>query len=196
MLILGDKGHYNGRFPWVTTWLVVINVFVFTAQILIGEAFTNGFSLVPEEISTFQDLKGTKFHKAKVEVEGRYDGKGRLYRQYAYRDVPIDHYPGPVPIVLTLFTSMFMHGSILHLVFNMWFLLIFGRNVECAMGHKLFLAFYITCGVFAGLAHIASDPHSIIPCLGAAAPLPALWALMSASIRGTRLKSGSGCFLA
>jgi len=44
---------------------------------------------------------------------------------------------------------------------------VFGRNVECAMNHGRFLAFYIACGLIAGLAHVASDPHSIIPCLGA-----------------------------
>ena len=49
----------------------------------------------------------------------------------------------------------------------MWFLLIFGRNVECAMGHKRFLVFYIGCGLLAGLAHVESDVHSIIPYLGA-----------------------------
>ena len=62
---------------------------------------------------------------------------------------------------------MFLHGDIFHLIGNMWFLLVFGRNVECAMSHGRFLAFYIACGIGAGLAHVVSDPHSIIPCLGA-----------------------------
>jgi hypothetical protein len=62
---------------------------------------------------------------------------------------------------------MFMHGDIFHLIGNMWFLLIFGRNVECAMNHGRFLAFYTACGLAASIAHVASDPHSILPCLGA-----------------------------
>ena len=163
MLFLGDKGHYYGRFPWITTCLVVVNIFVFTAQVAIGDKLTCGFSLVPLEITTFQDLQGTVHRK--VWVESRGDGSSPP--QFVSRDISIKHYPGPVPIWLTLFTSMFMHGSVLHLVMNMWFLLVFGRNVECAMGHWLFLAVYIMCGVLAGLAHVASDMQSILPCLGA-----------------------------
>ena len=56
MLILGDEGHYHGRFPWVTASLVVINVVVYVAQAFLGDPFTVGFSLVPEEIVTFKDL--------------------------------------------------------------------------------------------------------------------------------------------
>jgi membrane associated rhomboid family serine protease len=167
MLILGDEGHYHGRFPWVTVSLIVINVVVYVAQVFMGEPFTNGFSLVPEEIVTFQDLQGTKYIKVKVEAEGHFDHKGHYKPRFETRNFPIKHYPGPFPIYLTLFTSMFMHGNLFHLISNMWFLAIFGRNVECAMNHGRFLAFYAACGVFAGLCHVASEPHSIVPCLGA-----------------------------
>src|ERR1017187_2234370 len=110
MLILGDEGHYHGRFPWVTAALVVINVVVYVAQVVLGEPFTNGFSLVPEEIVTFRDLQGTKFHKVKIEVEGTIDRQGHYHPRYETKNFPIKHYPGPFPIFLTLFTSMFMHG--------------------------------------------------------------------------------------
>jgi membrane associated rhomboid family serine protease len=163
MLFLGDKGHYHGRFPWVSLWLVVVNVIVFAAQVSIGLPFTNGYSLVPKEITTFQDLTGTQVRKIWVQTKDSNGRPGRIEE----KDVQIQHYPGPVPIFLTLFTSMFMHGGFFHLFFNMWCLLIFGRNVECAMGHGLFLAFYLACGVLAGLAHVAHDPSSIIPYLGA-----------------------------
>jgi membrane associated rhomboid family serine protease len=167
MLILGDEGHYHGRFPWVTASLVVINVVVFVAQVFLGEPFTNGFSVVPEEIVTFTDLQGTKYHKVKVEVNGYVDSKGHWRHIYETKSFPIRHYTGPFPIFLTLFTSMFMHADPFHLIGNMWFLLVFGRNVECAMSHGRFLAFYIACGVAASLAHVFSDMHSILPCLGA-----------------------------
>ena len=167
MLILGDEGHYHGRFPWVTASLVVVNVIVYVAQAFLGEPFTNGFSLVPEEITTFRDLTGTKYHKAKIETHGHWDRKGQYHPHFETRHFPIKHYHGPYPIFLTLLTSMFMHGGILHLIGNMWFLLVFGRNVECAMNHGRFLAFYTACGVCAGLAHVFSDAHSIVPCLGA-----------------------------
>jgi membrane associated rhomboid family serine protease len=167
MLILGDEGHYHGRFPWVTASLVVTNILVFVAQVFLGEPFTNGFSLVPEEIVTFKDLQGTQYHKVKIEVRGHYDHKGHYHPRFETRNFPIKHYTGPFPIFLTLLTSMFMHGGVMHLIGNMWFLLVFGRNVECALDHGRFLAFYVACGICAGLAHVASAPHSIIPCLGA-----------------------------
>ena len=167
MLILGDEGHYHGRFPWVTASLVVTNIFVFMAQVGLGEPFTNGFSCVPEEMISCQDLVGTKYHKVKMDVGGRFDRKGNYQPKIETKSFPIKHYHGPVPIHLTMFTSMFMHGDIFHLIGNMWFLLIFGRNVECAMSHGRFLAFYVACGLAANVAHVLSDMHSIIPCLGA-----------------------------
>ena len=168
MLILGDEGHYHGRFPWVTASLVVINVVVYVAQVFIGEPFTNGFSMVPEEITSFRDIQGTKYHTVKWEVPARRDQYGNFHPPHVEtKNIPIKHYTGPFPIFLTLFTSMFMHADIIHLIGNMWFLLVFGRNVECALSHGRFLAFYTACGVCAGLAHVASEPHSIIPCLGA-----------------------------
>src|SRR5207237_3296662 len=87
----------------------------------------------------------------------------------AFRDVnvAIPQAPGPFPIFLTLFTSMFLHGGLLHLIGNMWALAIFGRNVECAFDHGRFLAFYLFCGVVGGLVYTASDPSSVLPALGA-----------------------------
>jgi membrane associated rhomboid family serine protease len=167
MLILGDEGHYHGRFPWITASLIVINVIVYVAQVFIGEPLTHGWALVPEEIVTFKDLQGTKYLKVKVDHGGWIDHNGEYHPANEVRNVPIKHYTGPFPIFLTLFTSMFLHGDIFHLIGNMWFLLIFGRNVECAMSHGRFLLFYTACGVVAGLAHVASDPHSILPCVGA-----------------------------
>jgi membrane associated rhomboid family serine protease len=72
-----------------------------------------------------------------------------------------------IPAQLTLITSMFLHGGWLHLGGNMLFLWIFGDNVEDAMGHVRFLAFYLICGVAAALAHVAADPASQIPTVGA-----------------------------
>lgn len=72
-----------------------------------------------------------------------------------------------IPAELTLLTSMFLHGGWLHLGGNMLFLWIFGDNVEDAMGHGRFLVFYLLCGVAAALAHVAVDPGSQIPTVGA-----------------------------
>ena len=66
-----------------------------------------------------------------------------------------------------LLTSMFLHGSWMHLVGNMWFLWIFGYNVEDSMGHLRFVAFYLATGLAASFAHVLVDPGSEIPVVGA-----------------------------
>jgi membrane associated rhomboid family serine protease len=66
-----------------------------------------------------------------------------------------------------LITSMFMHGGWLHLIGNMWFLWIFGDNVEDILGHAKYFVFYLLCGVVAGIAHVALNLDSRIPTIGA-----------------------------
>jgi membrane associated rhomboid family serine protease len=64
-------------------------------------------------------------------------------------------------------THMFLHGSWMHLLGNMWFLWLFGNNVEDSMGHLRFLAFYLLCGLTAAAAQIVTGPDSPIPMVGA-----------------------------
>lgn len=66
-----------------------------------------------------------------------------------------------------LFTCMFLHGGWLHLLGNMWFLHVFGDNVEDEMGHFPYLSFYLLTGVLATLAHYVTEPSSPIPLVGA-----------------------------
>jgi membrane associated rhomboid family serine protease len=66
-----------------------------------------------------------------------------------------------------VFTSMFLHGGWMHLLGNMWFLWIFGNNVEDSMGHARFLVLYLICGIAAALAQVATGPASIVPMVGA-----------------------------
>ncbi|HEX7795918.1 MAG TPA: rhomboid family intramembrane serine protease [Vicinamibacterales bacterium] len=67
----------------------------------------------------------------------------------------------------TLITSMFLHGSWSHVLGNMWYLWIFGDNVEDRMGHFRFLIFYLLCGIIAALGQIFIDPTSTLPTIGA-----------------------------
>jgi membrane associated rhomboid family serine protease len=62
---------------------------------------------------------------------------------------------------------MFLHGSWMHLIGNMWYLWIFGDNVEEAMGHFRYLVFYIISGLLASLSHILSGAGSVLPSIGA-----------------------------
>lgn len=72
-----------------------------------------------------------------------------------------------VPAVIAIFTSMFLHGGWLHLIGNMLYLWIFGNNVEDSMGHGRFVAFYLLCGLAAGVAQTMADPGSRFPMVGA-----------------------------
>jgi rhomboid family protein len=67
----------------------------------------------------------------------------------------------------TVVTSMFLHGGWMHLIGNMWFLWIFGNNVEDAMGHLRFVVFYLLCGIAAAGLQTALSPDSLIPMIGA-----------------------------
>lgn len=72
-----------------------------------------------------------------------------------------------VPAGVTVVTSMFLHGGIVHLAGNMLYLWIFGNNVEDSMGRTRFVVFYLVCGAAAALSHALTDTRSMIPMLGA-----------------------------
>ncbi len=77
------------------------------------------------------------------------------------------HRYNPQQVVLPFFTSMFLHGSWLHVLGNMWFLYIFGDNIEDYLGHFTYLVFYVICGLCAMTTQVAIYPHSSIPTVGA-----------------------------
>ena len=68
---------------------------------------------------------------------------------------------------ITLFTSMFLHGGWMHLIGNMWFMWIFGNNIEDELGHVRFILFYLVCGLAAAFLQMALNPESTIPMIGA-----------------------------
>src|SRR5437870_4341512 len=149
--------------PVVNYVLILINIFVFVFLQGLGsnEKFTYAFSTVPAEIITGRDVVTRDrilvqpFTGQRVEMPGLQ--------------------PTPIPVYLTLITSMFMHGGIAHIFGNMLFLFIFGDNIEDRLGHIRYLIFYLVCGILAGLAHVfttaafaGGDPASLlVPSLGA-----------------------------
>jgi membrane associated rhomboid family serine protease len=138
----------TGRRPIATYTLIAANVAVFIYQMSLGSrlgnAFVAAYGATPFEITRMTDLIG--------------DVKAGL---------PLIHVPGPHPIALTLLTSMFLHGGFAHLGGNMLFLWIFGNNVEDILGPARFVLFYLACGIGAHALHIASDPSSVVPTIGA-----------------------------
>jgi membrane associated rhomboid family serine protease len=77
-------------------------------------------------------------------------------------------------VFLGVLTSMFLHGSLLHLVGNMWFLWIFGNNIEDRLGHLNFVLFYVLGGVVATGTHYAVQPSSTVPVVGASGAIAAV----------------------
>lgn len=72
-----------------------------------------------------------------------------------------------LPSLLTVISSMFLHGGWMHIIGNMLYLWVFGNNVEDSMGHRRFIAFYLICGIAAALSHALADPLSKVPMIGA-----------------------------
>jgi membrane associated rhomboid family serine protease len=154
MFPIGDENERGHGPAFVSLAIIGLNVAVFlllqdAGASQAGAEFTYGFSAVPFEIVNQVDL---------VDPQPVLIGS---------ETVLVPEEPGPSPIWLTLFTSMFMHGGWLHLAGNMLFLWVFGDNVEHRVGHALFAVFYLLVGLIATLAHILVDVDSVIPTLGA-----------------------------
>jgi membrane associated rhomboid family serine protease len=158
---IADENDDRRSTPWVNYVLILLNVlvFVFLQGFGSNEKFTYAFSTVPYEIIHNEDVKQP------VVIE---DFRGRPIGRIGLQ-------PTPIPVYLTLITSMFMHGGLAHIFGNMLFLWIFGDNIEDRLGHIRYLIFYLVCGVLAGLAHVFStvifagnsEASLLIPSLGA-----------------------------
>ncbi|MFQ5964527.1 MAG: rhomboid family intramembrane serine protease [Candidatus Scalinduaceae bacterium] len=72
-----------------------------------------------------------------------------------------------VDTFLPFITSMFLHGGFVHLIGNMWYLWIFGDNIEDKLGHFNYLCFYVMCGIIASSVHVIYNNQSSVPCIGA-----------------------------
>ena len=140
MFPIRDDNTGRIRTPYVTYALIALNVlvFVFLQGIGTNESFTYTFFHHPPGNSHGNDVA----ENVTVEL-----GDERV-------TIPLE--VTPVSVYLTLLTSMFMHGGLAHLLGNMLFLWIFGDNVEDDLSHARYLAFYLTTGVAASLAHVTS----------------------------------------
>jgi hypothetical protein len=92
----------------------------------------------------------------------------RLTLAVKYGDLPF------APAAFPVFTSLFLHGGWTHVIGNMWYLWIFGDNVEDALGHARFLVFYLVCGVLATLVHYLTSPLAEVPTVGASGAIAAV----------------------
>ncbi len=130
----------RGSFPAVTLTLICINVAVFVYQMSLAAES-------PQAGQAFVQAFGAVPLRAEAALAGRL--------------------PLAQGLVAPMFTSMFLHGGFMHLLGNMWFLWIFGDNIEDELGHASYLLFYLGCGLAAWLAHFVTNPSSAIPAVGA-----------------------------
>ncbi len=144
MLIPIRDHNPSHRFPFVTLGLIGVNIVVFIFQ-QIDPNITRYYSAIPAE------LTGTEIpFWQKMQLQA-----------YGIRVEPV------VPPLLTVFTSMFLHGNFWHILGNMWSLWIFGNNVEDALGHFRYLLLYLVWGFIAAWSHVLFHWGSPIPLVGA-----------------------------
>jgi membrane associated rhomboid family serine protease len=154
VLPLGDL-EKTRIIPLATYTLIALNVVVYLIQLDKGPEFTTALAATPFEIS----------HR--VDITHPFALRQQAGAEPVLRPPAIPHAPAPVPVLLTLLTSLFLHGSPLHLAGNVLFLWIFGDNVEEVLGTLRYLFVYLACGVMGTLMQIAADPDAMIPTLGA-----------------------------
>ncbi len=127
----------SGIIPWMVYLIIAANAAVFLAEI----------SMSPDDLTAFI----TRYSVVPERATRALQGSGDLL----------------AGAIIPAFSSMFLHGGWLHIIGNMWFLFIFGDNVEGHWGHFRFLSLYVFCGLAAMVTQYALYPHSKVPTLGA-----------------------------
>ncbi len=132
--------------PLINFFLIAANVVVFLFEVSLSPgqevAFLQTFGLVPARLALALNAALPQVH-----VHA--------------------HAVSPALAFVPILTGMFLHGGWWHIIMNMWFLWVFGRNVEEALGHFPYLVFYLACGFAAALVQTVSSPDSLIPTVGA-----------------------------
>ncbi len=161
--------------PYVTIGLIVVNVLIF---FFVGPAIGAKIKLL------------VMYHGRLVLL------KGSQALAYVYGFIPYELFQGKeltpqyhVPVLVTLFACMFLHGGLLHLGGNMLYLWIFGNNVEDELGHVPFIIFYILCGLVASLAHAVLTPSSRIPMIGASGAISGVLGAYAIRFPWARIKT-------
>ncbi|MCW2960083.1 MAG: putative integral rane protein [Thermoleophilia bacterium] len=162
------------RFPWVTIALILVNVLVYVVGLLPAETQVEGSTRtisrhdlwVAEYGSIPCELLGNCANQpGSVVIDGGlFDTTPRTVLAQVDQHAP----------ALTLITSIFLHGGLLHLLFNMLFLWVYGNNVEDAMHRLGFLAFYVLAGLASGLAQALVVPNAGVPQVGASGAIAAV----------------------
>jgi membrane associated rhomboid family serine protease len=159
LMPIGDDNRDRRLKPIINYLFILINilVFVFLQDLGNNPFFTYTYSTVPAEILSGEDIvSDDRIVSDPV--------SGDTFKIPGLQ-------PTPVPVYLTILTSMFMHGGIAHIFGNMLFLFIFGDNIENRIGHLRYFIFYILSGILASLTHVYATKITggdlLVPTLGA-----------------------------
>jgi hypothetical protein len=157
MIPLRDNNPRLHGFPWITASVIGINCAVFFREVIAS----------PAELEL---LIGT-YAMIPARTAAFFSGS----------DVPVTQ--GLVPV----FTSMFLHGGWMHLIGNMWFLWIFGDNVEDRMGHLRYVVLYLVGGLAGALTHLVFSSGSTVPTLGASGAIAGVMGAYLVTFPGARI---------
>lgn len=166
MIPLFDDDSDRKTFPVVNYLFVAINIYVFIVYQRFGHnlGFTYSYATVPGEILTGHDLV----------TASHYGYDAATGKEIVSPGLGVT----PIPVWLTLITSMFMHGGLTHLGGNMLYLWIFGDNLEDKMGHVNYFFFYLLCGVIASITQVLSTflfaENLLTPSIGASGAISAV----------------------
>ena len=127
----------SGTFPFVTLLLIAANVVVFGYELAMP---TGELKAAVSRYGVVPARAVEQFHQVPQNLDS---------------------------LILPFLSSMFLHGGFMHLIGNIWYLWIFGDNIEDRLGHFRFLFFYVLCGLLAGAIHVALNTGETIPCIGA-----------------------------
>jgi membrane associated rhomboid family serine protease len=148
------------RVPVLTVLLIALNVVVFAYQ-----------ALSPQSLTYFVLRMGA------IPYE--------ITHFTAYRGYPVER----ISPLLALFASMFLHGSLFHLLGNMLYLWIFGNNVEDFLGRVRFVLFYFISGLSAAVTHIVTSPNSTVPMIGASGAIAGILGAYFVLYPGARVQT-------
>lgn len=169
MIPVHDDNPTHGR-PVVTIGLIIANVIIFLGCALQGQRYQElvwRFGFVPAALT--HDVVDVRDAIREMEMDARPQlvRDRRTGRIFAIPQKSMAETATALPAAMKLFTCMFMHGGLMHLLGNMLYLWIFGNNIEDRLGPALFAVFYLATGVIGTLAHTFIDPDGLVPLIGA-----------------------------
>ena len=160
------------RTPVITYALILANVLAFLWFWQLDErrqiAVTFRYGFMPARIDQLQQNQPLNVPVGEPKLE-----RVGLFQARQVQPV-VQLQPDSAEIYRSIFTCMFLHGSWMHLIGNMWFLYLFGNNIEDRLGHILFPVFYIAGGLLATAAHYAMYTDSTVPVIGASGAVAAI----------------------